>query len=357
MCVHRARPREKIGESFHLHSCKNKKQVLVAFVMMEAFFILLFSVCVVGTHANGRLVQWKWDGPEKSLDAYRIPQLNYAFGYDLGAAFASGIQHVAAVNSNLQDNLLPAFCGPTATNESRATYAAFLRRNNATFPRYMQELEGIADGSGVSFEALFLSQMSEEFSYFMPPRKDGRTAPPPPEHCTDVMLKTGDEAYLVHNEDEQGYFLNYTILATVRGLRENFVAYVYLGQIPTGAFGWNGKRVAFTMNYVAPSSAEMGGLGRSFIARDMLESQSIDDAIKRATVPHQCAGHNYQIVSLDASRRIINVEVASFGRYAVSELTANPPSNVHFHVNQYQLLNISQRYSNSSPTDMQRCPR
>ncbi len=31
-----------------------------------------------------------------------------------------------------------------------------------------------------------------------------------------------------------------------------FVAFTYAGDLPTGAFGWNDRGVAFTLNYVHP---------------------------------------------------------------------------------------------------------
>ena len=34
------------------------------------------------------------------------------------------------------------------------------------FPEYMDELQGVADGSGVPFTELFIDQLKEEFTYF-----------------------------------------------------------------------------------------------------------------------------------------------------------------------------------------------
>ena len=64
----------------------------------------------------------------------------------------------------------------------------------------MDELHGLADGSNTEFYVLFLNMLQEEFSYVVP----SQLSFTPATHCSDYIMKTEDNAYIVHNEDGSG---------------------------------------------------------------------------------------------------------------------------------------------------------
>ena len=267
---------------------------------------------------------------------------HYSFGKSIGRQFSNVIQDRMNSDTWLQQTLIPFFHGSP-------TYATFLQKNNETYPMYVLELVGISDGAAVPFETLFINQMSEEFSYFY---KKGKDLSRNPERCSDLAwISSSGKAYLVHNEDSSGGDVNHTVLISApQGVGESdipFTTYTYLGNTPTGAFGWNANDLLFTMNYVAPSTGDLnGGLGRVFMARDLLTMTSIQDGIFKITRTGIAAGHNYQLFDLK-QQTITNVEVANFGRSVVTKFQAGAPAA--FHANTYQHLgNISQQYSNSS---------
>ena len=69
------------------------------------------------------------------------------------------------------------------------------------FPDYMEELHGLAEGSETPFYELFLNMLQEEFSYT------------PATHCSDYILRSEDDAIIVHNEDGSGMIdFNKTII-------------------------------------------------------------------------------------------------------------------------------------------------
>ena len=73
----------------------------------------------------------------------------------------------------------------------------------------MEELHGLADGSGMPFYQLFLNMLQEEFSYVVPPEFQFA----PATHCSDYILKTHDNSIIVHNEDGSGMIdFNKTII-------------------------------------------------------------------------------------------------------------------------------------------------
>ena len=134
-----------------------------------------------------------------------------------------------------------------------------------------------------------MNALIEEVTGVMPPSAR-RAAALEPDHCSDYVVHTTNVCVVGHNEDNAKTSLGNTFLADVSidGLR--WVGYVYAGDLPTGAFGWNSHGMAFTLNYVQPANFVAGGLGRSFISRDLLNAVSLEDAVRRVTVPNQAGG-------------------------------------------------------------------
>lgn len=119
----------------------------------------------------------------------------------------------------------------------------------------MDELRGIAEGSGLPFETVFVMNLSEEFDDIVP--KDftlgagSRRAHQKTLRCSDIVLVGGPQQLHVvaHNEDGDVADMNHTAVITAKiGDAPRFVAYTYLGDLPSGAFGFNSKGVAFTLN-------------------------------------------------------------------------------------------------------------
>ena len=270
-------------------------------------------------------------------------QQHYSFGHAIGTEFSFIIQDRMVSDVYLQTNLIPFF-------HDSPTYDTFLAKNNATYPMYVLELQGIADGSQVPFETLFINQMSEEFSYFYKPSVN-EAFQHNPQRCSDLAwISKEGRAYLVHNEDSGGGDMNHTALISApQGVGSQgvpFTTYTYLGNTPTGAFGWNANDLLFTMNYVAPATGDLqGGLGRVFMARDLLTMASIEDGIAKITRYGLVAGHNYQLFDLK-QQHMYNVEVANQGVFSIRQFQVGAPA--YFHANTYQTLNIPQIGSNSS---------
>lgn len=63
------------------------------------------------------------------------------------------------------------------------------------------------------------------------------------------MLTSSDVHVVAHNEDSGLQDVNRTAIVTAQvGSDPEFVAYTYLGDLPSGAFGFNRAGVAFTLN-------------------------------------------------------------------------------------------------------------
>ncbi|KAG7402245.1 hypothetical protein PHYBOEH_003504 [Phytophthora boehmeriae] len=273
---------------------------------------------------------------------------HFEFGHQLGAQYRAKIQERMQLNTKLQSLLLPY----AETAEGSQLVEKYLQTHQTAFPQYMEELEGLAEGSGVPFKTLFIENIVEEFSNSIPPRFQSDIFPTEARHpvlrCSDIVLTGPDMHVVAHNEDSGEEDMNRTVIVIARiGDAPKFVAYTYLGDLPSGAFGFNENGVAFTLNFVQPAEIFVGGLGRGFISRDLLTARNAEDAIAIITRAGQAAGHNFQLMDVPA-RRVWNIEVASYDRHTIYEYgeqsSKEEASGVtaFFHANQYQRLHVPQ---------------
>ncbi|KAE9075954.1 hypothetical protein PF010_g24096 [Phytophthora fragariae] len=242
---------------------------------------------------------------------------HFEFGRQMGERFRDKIQDRMRLNSKLQTLLLPF----ARTPAGRDLLNRYLTTHRAAFPKYMEELEGVAEGSGVPFEVIFIENIVEN---------------------SPIRFLPGVHV-VAHNEDSGEVDVNRTAIVIAKiGDEPKFVAYTYLGDLPSGAFGFNENGVAFTLNFVQPAEIFVGGLGRGFISRDLLTAKTTEDAIAIITRAGQAAGHNFQLMDV-RTPRVWNIEVASFNRHVIYEYV-NDGENVSafFHANQYQRLHVAQ---------------
>ena len=167
-------------------------------------------------------------------------------------------------------------------------------------PQYVDELRGIADGSGVDFEDLLVCNCLEELTSDMLF-----------ERCTVVAFgpdHTQDGHVLIgHNEDwmpvDQG--LQYIVRAEPEG-ELPFLALTYGGLLCN--IGFNAAGIAQCINSVYPNDVRLG-IPRVFIGRAVLAAPRIGRALYRAAHPRRAAGYNH--VLADESGELYNVEATS----------------------------------------------
>ncbi|KAG2775381.1 hypothetical protein PC129_g14300 [Phytophthora cactorum] len=280
---------------------------------------------------------------------------HFEFGRQMGLRFRDKIQDRMRLNSKLQTLLLPF----AKTSTGRKLLDRYLLTHRTRFPQYVEELEGVAEGSDVSFETIFIENIVEEFSNSIPPSFQSDVFSTEARHpvlrCSDIVLSSSEMHVVAHNEDSGEVDVNRTAIVIAKIADEpKFVAYTYLGDLPSGAFGFNQNGVAFTLNFVQPSEIFVGGLGRGFISRDLLTAKNANDATAIITREGQAAGHNFQLMDVPA-KRMWNIEVASFNRHIVYEFKEEGNAiSAFFHANQYQRLQIAQPPYQSSLHRLQR---
>ncbi|PON82501.1 Peptidase C [Trema orientale] len=265
----------------------------------------------------------------------------YQMGFLIGRRFADQIRSRLGSDLILQNQLRPFAQSP----QSQPLLQALSSNNQKRFPRYWDELVGMAEGSGVAALDIILINFRKEILPFLP--KTGLCSSPTPtvddtseDDCSDVLVVSDSMAIAAHNEDANVALVGHTYL--IKGALSNglsFIAYTYAGELPSCAFGVNSHGLAFTLNSVPPSEKEIvaGGIGRNFISRDILEATSIDNALSKIRSSEVSVGHSYNLIET-RTRRIVNVETASRNRISVYEVGETP----YFRANMYLHLQVPQ---------------
>jgi isopenicillin-N N-acyltransferase-like protein len=187
----------------------------------------------------------------------------------------------------------------------------------ATVPHCMQELRGMAGGSGVELEVLFSANALQEIRFLA-----GRDAASPnpdaeeDDECTSLAVGEGGTAggrvLLAHNEDAGAHRwpLRYVVRARPAG-RPAFVGFAYAGCLLYQGMndcGIGSVGNALYFRDIRPGSPKL------LAYRDVLDATFLEGALRRTFRPGRANGNNHLIAN--AAGDIYDVEVSG-GDYAV----------------------------------------
>jgi isopenicillin-N N-acyltransferase like protein len=225
-------------------------------------------------------------------------------GRQIGEACSGQIQHCVE-NAHVMIDATYDYIGLDwhgATIQSRK-YIPFAQER---YPQYVDEMLGMAEGAGISFEDMsVLVSMEAVTSDALHLGK-----------CTSMAVnsdRTADgHVLLAHNEDwtpeeEMDVFI---VHAEPRD-EPPFLAMTYGGY--PAAVGINAHGIAQGCDSVYPNDTRIG-IPRLIVARGVLAAKSPADAINRALIPQRAAGYNHFIVH--ESGEIYSIE-ASARRFAM----------------------------------------
>jgi isopenicillin-N N-acyltransferase-like protein len=174
------------------------------------------------------------------------------------------------------------------------------------YPQYVEEMLGIAEGAGVSFDDVVVLNALEAVT------GDALHLT----KCTSMAVneqRTADGHVLIaHNEDwlpedEADVFL---VHATPND-EPPFIAMTYGGLLPN--VGFNAHGIAQCCDSVYPTDSRIG-IPRVVVSRAVLAARTLGDAIHCAISPHRAAGYNHLIAH--ESGELYNVEVSA-RRFAI----------------------------------------
>ena len=113
---------------------------------------------------------------------------------------------------------------------------------------------------------------------------------------------------------------------------------MYPGYLPGMELSWNAHGVVYSVNSLFPTHFLKGGIGTTWAARDMLKSQSIADAIARASPVGVSTAMSYNLGST-VEKRLLEVEVGTGGgaNVATHEIAQG---EAYFHGNEFVVAPI-----------------
>ncbi len=140
-------------------------------------------------------------------------------------------------------------------------------------PELIDEIKGIADGSGINYELIFLLQISEELDNYIPS--------PEMFKCTAIGVnKTGNcPTYIAQNMEPPRYLQGFPTLLHIKQYDSDLESYVFTFPGFIGLNGLNSKAVGVTANGLPEYYYKVKGLPVSFVVRGILEKTTFKDAI------------------------------------------------------------------------------
>ena len=213
-----------------------------------------------------------------------------------------GKQQAARIQKTLQTkHAQTIFQYVNQTVDGNKLYIFYLKLHLRVFPNLVDEINGTSIGAKVDFQALFA--LNIEFELIA---KGNLSTNGFRKGCSDYHLFQPNQGinYWGHNEDgdindkENGF---YFVSSTINN--QSYFAFSYSGRLPGWAWGFN-NAIIQTINglYVNPSTKP--GLGINFIARDLLNSHSMENAIERANRDGQDGGSHFNIGSISMKQQL-----------------------------------------------------
>lgn len=206
---------------------------------------------------------------------------HYDVGYDVGRNFAALIKNFLQLSGPLNDTYLPLY----NTDEGRKVYNDTLESVKKSFPQYIRELEGTADGAQVEFHKLFLLHMDD----ILPVAVEGRNSINQPIGCSTICVNEPDCEILAHTEDALSEVLNHYYFVSAHIVsegpqgrynvtEERFTSLCYAGHLPGYTMNYNHHGLVFSINTLSAARLHGGKTPRHFITRALLSAENFVQA-------------------------------------------------------------------------------
>jgi predicted choloylglycine hydrolase len=157
-------------------------------------------------------------------------------------------------------------------------------------PKLLDEVRGIADGSGIDFNTIFAYQLADEEWANWEDVTGG-------EHCSSIGVNpnSNSPAYVAQNMDIPTFFQGYQTLLRIKDENADVESFVLTVPGAIGVNGLNSRAVAITCNTLLRLDYAKDGLPVSFIVRGVLQQKSLKEAVAFLHNIKHASGQNYLI--------------------------------------------------------------
>ena len=225
----------------------------------------------------------------------------YSVGRALGEASAHALREVVPTLDRFQA-LQQEWSG---TDRVRSLEAAA----RAAWPRYVRELEGIADGAGVAFDTVFLWNCRGDL-----PRGGSPTPTTQAAGCTTLLIppRDGRAGVIAHNEDDEPALHGHCRVVDVRpDDAPGFVSFHVPGLLPGHGFAVNRAGLVQTVDDVRPEDWSVG-VPRHVLCRAVLDCDGLDAAVARIRDTTRAGGFHHGL-GCAGDRRLLSIEAPASG--------------------------------------------
>jgi predicted choloylglycine hydrolase len=247
-----------------------------------------------------------------SFDYLEVSGSYYDIGYAIGKHCGKNIRAVMERRKKWLRHVREIETGP-----GREFSQAMYDKMEKVFPNYLLELKGMAEGSKIDFRTLWTMSIKSELGAF---EKENPG-------CSTIYYKNGDSNWLFHNEDGQdAYRGEMLVLKATPPSDVTFVTLVYPGIIAGVGPSINQHGIIESTNYIGckkPGS----GIPRYFLGRAVLESESLDEAVKIATMEPRAHPWHHNLGSMKTGE-YVSVETLPDGTVATRR-----PEGIYLHTN------------------------
>ena len=214
------------------------------------------------------------------------------------------------------------------------------RASRAAYPRYMSEVDGIAEGAGATFAEVFLWTCRGDFPGGGDQAGSGEAG------CTSIMI-AGDGStphVIAHTEDDEASLEDACFWATVRPPEgPAFTSFYSPGVVPGHTFGFNHAGLVQTINHIRPHD-QRAGIARSIVGRAVLGCATLDEALAILRRGDRASGFHHNL-GQTGDVRLLSVEAPASG-CAVTEVEgASAHTN---HLMRPEFAGIAQEVNGSS---------
>ena len=257
----------------------------------------------------------------------------YAVGRALGEASAGALREVVPAIGRFQA-LMREWSG---TDRLRSLESAA----RAVWPRYVREIEGIADGAGIAFDTVFLWNCRGDLPGGGDPTRRCEVA-----GSTTLMIPARGARFglIAHNEDDDPVLHGHCRIVDVRpDDGPGFVSFCSPGLLPGHAFAVNRAGLVQTVDDVGAGDHAIG-VPRHLVSRAVLDCERLDTAVATIRRAPRAGGFHHGL-GCAGDRRILSVEAPASGCAVVAVSTPSVHAN---HLLDERLAHVPRAIDSSS---------
>jgi predicted choloylglycine hydrolase len=255
-------------------------------------------------------------GDKRSFDLLEVKGSYQQVGYQIGHYFQKNIRTVLNRRSSWHENLMEILL----SKKGRQLSEKYLQLTKKHFPHLLKEIQGMADGAGLDFDAIWAMCIKSELNAF----------DPEPIGCSTIYYEDKNNKWLFHNEDGHRAYDGQMFMIKVHP--PSGVSYLYLvypGIITGNGPGINSEGIFQTTNYISSTKSTIG-IPRYILGRAVLESKSVTEATEIVTMEPRAYPYHHNIGSMKEGM-YVSVETNP-KRWKIEE-----PSGIYYHTNHFIL--------------------